>query len=409
VASEGTAGRQATGGGFWRWIGPAFITAALVFGPGSITTSSSIGAGLGYSILWVVVLSVVFMLVYSDMGVRLGMAMRGSPIQTMKEKWGRMTGALVGVGGFLVTTSFQAGNSIGAGVAMNVLFGGSVALWATIFTALAVAFLWLPGYYRSLERVMVGLIAVMLVAFLVTAVSARPAVGELARGLLPSMPEGSGLLIIALIGTSFSVVGAFYQAYLAQEKGWDAGDYRRSVRDTFSGILILGAMTMLVMISAAAVLQPQGVTVTSPADMALTLEPTVGQWASVVFAVGIFGASFSSLLGNATIGGALLSDALGFGHRVGSTTVKAFITLVMVLGGIIAVAFGTIPVQLIVFAQAITIFIVPFVGIMMLLLATDRGRMGSLANPLWKNVLAALGWLALLATAIRLVIVLIGG
>jgi Mn2+/Fe2+ NRAMP family transporter len=201
-------------------IGPAFVTAALVFGPGSITTASSIGASLGYSLLWVTVLAVVFMLVYADMGIRIGMAMQASPIEVMKEKWGRMVGVLVGTGGFLVTISFQAGNSAGASVAMNLLFGGNIALWAAFFTALAIVLLWLPDYYKSLERIMVGLIVIMLVAFLVTAIFAKPRVGALAQGFVPGIPAGGGLLIIALIGTTFSVVGAFYQAYLAQEKGW---------------------------------------------------------------------------------------------------------------------------------------------------------------------------------------------
>jgi manganese transport protein len=390
-------------------IGPTFITAALVFGPGSITTASSIGASLGYSLLWVSVLAAVFMLVYVDMGMRIGMAMQASPIEAMKEKWGVAIGVLVGIGGFLVTTSFQAGNSVGVGIAMNILFGGSTALWAALFTALAMVFVWLPDYYKSLERVMVGLIAIMLIAFLLTAIFAKPHVGALAQGLVPGIPTGAGLLIIALIGTTFSVVGAFYQAYLAQEKGWRRTEYRHSIKDTLAGIIILGAMTLSVMIAAAAILLPQGITVTSPTDMAKTLEPTIGEWALVVFAVGIFGASFSSLLGNATIGGALLSDALGLGHRLGSTTVKALITLVMVLGAAVAVLFGAIPVQLIVFAQALTIFVVPLIALLMLLLANDRARMGSLATPVWKNVLAILGWLVLLATAVRLVLILFPG
>jgi manganese transport protein len=106
------------------FIGPAFITAALVFGPGSITTASSIGASFGYGLLWVVILALIFMLVYTDMAVRIGISSQVSPIQVMKDKWGGVIGALVGVGSFLVVTSFQAGNSVGAGVAMNVLFGG---------------------------------------------------------------------------------------------------------------------------------------------------------------------------------------------------------------------------------------------------------------------------------------------
>ncbi len=390
----------------FAYIGPAFITAALVFGPGSIVTASSLGASFGYSLLWVAILSFIFMVVYVDMAVRIGIASQASPIQTIKDKWGRLVGALVGIGGFLVATSFQAGNSVGAGVAANVLFSGSTALWAGIFTAIAIALLWVPNYYKSLERLMIGLIGLMLIAFLITAVVSRPEGGALVTGFVPNIPEGAGLLVVALIGTTFSVVGAFYQGYLVQEKGWREDEYRQGAADALSGIIVLSLITILVIVAAAAVLLPQGVSVSSPADLAVTLEPAVGTWASVIFALGIFGAAFSSLIGNATLGGALIADAFGLGHQLGSIKVKAAITLVMLLGGVIAVVFAAIPIQLLIFAQAITILVVPFIGLLMLWLASDRARMGSLANPAWKTVLGIVGFLALLATAVRLIIVL---
>ena len=192
---------------------------------------------------------------------------------------------------------------------------------------------------------------------------------------------------------------------------WSSGEWpsvpcSTSDFDALSGIIVLSLITILVMVAAAAVLLPQGVSVSSPADLAVTLEPAVGTWASVVFGLGIFGAAFSSLIGNATLGGALISDAFGLGHHLGSIKVKVAITLVMLLGGIIAIVFATVPIQLLIFAQAITILVVPFIGLLMLWLASDRARMGSLANPAWKTVLGIVGFLALLATAVRLVWVL---
>jgi manganese transport protein len=70
------------------------------------------------------------------------------------------------------------------------------------------------------------------------------------------------------------------------------------------------------------------------------------------------------------------------------------------------VIFGSAPVQLIIIAQALTIFVVPFVGLVLLWVVNDDARMGRWANSWWQNVLGVLGWLALLATAVRLVWVL---
>jgi hypothetical protein len=75
----------------------------------------------------------------------------------------------------------------------------------------------------------------------------------------------------------------------------------------------------------------------------------------------------------AIVAGALDMESGG----LSSVRVKACITVVMVIGGVVAVAFGGIPVQLIVTAQAVTIFVVPLVGIVLVALARhpDRGRL----------------------------------
>jgi Mn2+/Fe2+ NRAMP family transporter len=112
--------------------------------------------------------------------------------------------------------------------------------------------------------------------------------------------------------------------------------------------------------------------------MAAILEPTIGGWASGLFAVGLWAAAFSSLIGNSTIGGHMIAGALDMeSGGLSSVRVKACITVVMVIGGVVAVAFGGIPVQLIVTAQAVTIFVVPLVGIVLVALARhpDRGRL----------------------------------
>jgi manganese transport protein len=359
-----------------RW-GPAFVTAALVFGPGSITTASSIGAQHAYQLVWVPVLATLLMLCFVDLSVRIGLTTDRGPVATVSQRLTRPVGVLVGIGAFLVTASFQAGNSVGTGAAANVLFGGNVAVFAALFTALAIGFLWLPSFYRVLERLMVAIVGLMLVVFVVTAVVSRPDLGAMVAGLVPRLPEGSTAIVVGLAATTFSVVGAFYQIQLVREKGWTAEQYGEARRDAISGTLVLGVLSLVIMIAAAAVLNPGGVTVSSPATMATILEPTVGAWASGLFAVGLWAAAFSSLIGNSTIGGHMIAGALGAeSGGLTSPRVKACITVVMVIGGVVAVVFGGIPLQLIVTAQAVTIFAVPLVGIALLVLARHADRAG---------------------------------
>src|SRR5699024_12880544 len=68
-------------------FGPAFITAALVFGPGSITTASSMGADFAYDLVWVPVIATVLMLCFVDLCVRIGLSTDAGPIGTISQRF----------------------------------------------------------------------------------------------------------------------------------------------------------------------------------------------------------------------------------------------------------------------------------------------------------------------------------
>ncbi|WP_084480495.1 Nramp family divalent metal transporter [Ruania albidiflava] len=382
-------------------FGPAFITAALVFGPGSITTASSMGADFAYDLVWVPVIATVLMLCFVDLCVRIGLSTDAGPIGTISKRFTRVAGVLVGLGAFAVTASFQAGNSAGTGAAMSVLFGGDATLFAVLFTLLGLGFVWLPSFYRQLERVMVVIILALVVIFLITMVVARPDVGQVVAGLVPRLPSGSAALVVGAAATTFSVVGALYQIQLVREKGWTAADYRSARKDAVAGTLILGGLSFVIMVAAAAVLNPRGASVQSPADMAAILEPSIGGWASTLFALGLWAAAFSSLVGNSTIGGSMLAGALDIeSGGLSSARVKVCISVVILLGGVVAAIFGGLPVQLIITAQAVTIFVVPLIGVLLVWLGRVPER-GELKLSVAQLVLAVVGVLFLVLLAVN--------
>ncbi|WP_047983340.1 Nramp family divalent metal transporter [Ornithinibacillus californiensis] len=383
----------------FKLIGPAVITSALVLGPGSLTLSSTMGTLFGYQLLWLVVVAVIFMMIYTEMATRIGLASKISFIQIMKNKWGKWGALLIGIGAFLVTASFQAGNSIGVGVAISSITGLSPTFWVVAFTIFGALLLFAKDFYNVLEKLMLILVGIMLAAFLVTVFLAQPSIGSVASGFIPSIPDGSLGLIIGFTATSFSIVGAAYQSYLVQEKGWTKELAKTGMKESYVGIGILGLISLLVMIAAAAVLRPEGIQINSIQDMGLALEPLFGSWATIVFMIGLFGAAFSSLMGNATIGGSMLSDSLGFGSKLKNNKVKIGIIAVMLFGSIVAIIFGGAPINLIIFAQAITIVAVPFIAIALLVVANDKKIMGELKNTLFKNILAIAGLIVLILLA----------
>lgn len=384
-----------------KYLGPALITAALVIGPGSLTLASKIGAIYGNQLLWILVIAVIFMMIYTEMSMRIGVASKHTLIQLVKQKWGAFAAFLIGFGAFLVTTSFQAGNSLGVGVAFSVITGLNSQLMIVLLTLLGVFLLFSKNFYDLLEKLMIGLIALMLLSFLITTFLSRPSVGSVATGFVPTIPKGSMGLIIALTATSFSIVGAAYQSYLVKEKGWVIADVKEGAKESYFGIFLLGLITLLVMVVAATILKPAGIVVDSVEEMGLALEPLFGSWATIVFMFGLFGAAFSSLMGNATIGGAMLSDGLGFGNSLKDMKVKAAIIGVMLFGSIVALLFGEAPVSMIIFAQAITIIVVPFIAISLLVIANDKEIMGDLKNTTTKNIIAILGLLLLIFLALN--------
>jgi manganese transport protein len=268
---------------------------------GSLTLSSKIGAIYGMQLIWVLAVVVFFMMIYTELSTRIGLASKESFIQVIKNKWGKPASLVIGLGAFLVTASFQAGNALGSGLAVSTITGFSSTFWIVAITLLGMALLFAKNFYKILEKLMLGLVLIMLISFAITLILTN-SITEIISGFVPIIPDGSLPLIIALTATSFSIVCAVYQSYLVQEKGWTLLQNNSSIKETYWGIFMLGFISMMIMVCAAAILKPQGIVVNSVSEMGLALEPLYGNWATVLFMVGLFGASFSSQMGNAAIG-----------------------------------------------------------------------------------------------------------
>jgi Mn2+/Fe2+ NRAMP family transporter len=389
--------------GFQSWLkslGPGLITAALVFGPSKMTITSKMGALYGSDLLWIIAVAIFFMTIFTSMAARIGTASQTSLLQLINRKWGKYVAFAVGAGVFLVCTSFQAGNAIGVGIALAELAKTTPTPWIIVFTLSGISLLFFKSFYKLLEKIMIGLIVLMLLSFIITLVLAAPDTKTITNGFTFKMPGGSLPLVIAFMASCVSIVGALYQSYLVQEKNRLQHAAGVQKNDSVTGILILGVMSAIVLLCAATVLHPAGVSLQTATDMSRALEPLFGEYAAVIFLIGLFGAAFSSLIGNATVGGSLLGDAMGFGSKFNNKKVRLLIALVMITGACIAIGFGGLPLELIVFAQSITIFIVPFIGVAMFIIANDEKIMGSLKNSRPVQVFGGLGLIMIIGLAV---------
>jgi len=206
-----------------------------------------------------------------------------------------------------------------------------------------------------------------------------------------------------LVGTNFSINAAFYTGYATRERGLKSHQYKTiTMGDTFPGIIAPGIMTILVIIVAATAADQTGVESGTLDQLTGVLEPLAGGFGSKVFAVGFFAAAFSSMVANATAGGTLLSDGIGWGNSLGSRRVKSLILVVLGFGLAVTLLAGGSPVQLIILAQAMTVVFAPVLGVLLVVLANHRGLMKEMRNRPWQNILGVVGLLAILGTCYRL-------
>jgi Mn2+/Fe2+ NRAMP family transporter len=381
-------------------LGPAIIVASVVLGPGSILANSRIGAEHGYRLVWVLALSCGLMMGMVALGARLGIGLERTPCAELARRLGRPVAVIIGVTVFLIITCFQVGNNTAVIAAFSPGSssgaGNSPAGWNILallaLNGLTVASLYgFRKLYQSVERLMMAMVLIMIVGFAANLVLARPDLLAAVCSFVPRLPEGfSGAVmplredttvvdplgsVPALVATTMSVAGAFYQAYLVREKRWSPLQLRQGTVDALVGILVLGGISLMILLTAAAQfhgrIAPTDLRTTS--DVARQLQPLFGSFATLLFNAGLFAAAFSSFLVNALIGGAVLADALGLDSSMGNPWPKAFTTLALLLSMGLAIAFSAFnanPVALVLFAQALTVLGLPALALSMLFLGT---------------------------------------
>jgi manganese transport protein len=386
-------------------IGPGLITACVVIGPGSILTSSSVGANKGYSMLWIVVVSVFFMLVYMTLGAKLGAVSGASPGDLIRKKAGRWLAVLLGCAVFFISAAFQSGNNIGVGAALEAFIDSKLIVASLIvaFNVVAIAFLFVfKNLYRFLERLMMVFVALMLISFAVNLITLKPDLVALGKGFVPSAGTVD-IALLGLIGTTFVITAAFYQAYLVQQKGWGKNEVRSGIIDARIGSVIMALITIMLMSTAAAGLFTGGtVTLANPVAVAEALEPTFGTQGKIIFCLGLFSAAYSSFLINSMIGGFIISDGFGLGSKPQDLAPRIMTTVALLTGMLVALAalvmdFDRTPT--IIAAQAVTVVGAPLVAGVLLWLASSKAVMGSHASSTTMNVFAGIGLVLLIAMA----------
>ena len=392
---------------FLNQFGPGILVTAAFIGPGTITTASIAGANYGYTLLWALLFSVMATIALQEMTVRLGLIGRRDLAEALRVSfgahwYGRAAIVLVIAAIGLGNAAYEAGNITGAALGLQSISGIGVQTWSLAVGLLA-ALLLAGGRYRLIERILIALVLLMSLVFLATLAMLGPAPAEIFRGLLlPQIPKGSLLTIIALIGTTVVPYNLFLHASSVREKWPDSVERSEALRaarlDTGLSIGLGGLITLAVMSTAAAAFfgSPGSF---SAASMAQQLEPLLGAGARYFFAAGLFAAGLSSAVTAPLAAAYAVGGALGWHRDIRSLRMRAVWLAVLICGTGLA-TLGIKPLTAILFAQAANGFLLPLCALFLLMVMNQRSVLGDYANHAIANVLGGIVVLVTLALSL---------
>jgi NRAMP (natural resistance-associated macrophage protein)-like metal ion transporter len=364
--------------------GPGLLAGLSDDDPAGITTYSILGADFGYRLLWVLLFSTVTLIVFHELGARLGVVTGRGLIGLIRTQHGAPLAVMAAV--VLVAANIGTTAAEFAGVAASLGLAGVTRYLSVPVAAVLVTTLVVKGSFRRVEHVLLALAAVF-VAYIISGLLAHPDWNAAARGLVvPSLPLSRHALLVATatLGTTLAPWGlAFIQSY-AVDKRLGPQDLRYERFDVLSGALLTGVIGFFVVIACAATLHRQGHSIHDARDAAVALRPLAGSFASTLFAVGLLGASLLAAAVLPLSTAYSVTEAAGREGRVegkprNEPVFYGTYFAVTALGAGIVLVPGAPLVPILFLTQALNALLLLPLLILMIFLARDRSLMGEYA------------------------------
>jgi len=380
-------------------FGPGFLVTAAFIGPGTVTSCSLAGAGFGYSLIYALVFATVTTFFLQEMTGRLSLGAGMDLGQTLRVYSGNRAIRLIIIVLTLSAITFgcaayEAGNIIGGSLGLEVLTPFSQKTWV-IFISMAAFFILSRKKYRIIEKFLILLVFLMSLSFITTFIIIGPDVRMLLRGLIPSVPNNSGYLILALIGTTVVPYNLFLHSSAVKEKWKVKTDLKYVRKDLLVSIGLGGIISIAIVVTAAAAFFGSNVQIQKGIDMAGQLKPLFGPLTNLLFGLGFFAAGMSSAVTAPYAAAYASSGVLGWKEGKNSIGFRSVWMGVIVVGLIVSL-FDLNPIAVIIFAQAANGLVLPFASVFLLVILNKRKIMGDMKNNLYQNILG--GIIALLVS-----------
>ncbi len=398
-------------------LGPGLMVTAAFVGPGTVVTASKAGIQTGCSLLWVVVLAGIAAIVLQSFAASLGIRTKGGLSEYLRRSlmgspllWPMIALVIAAIG--IGNAAYQTGNLLGAAAGLAEAFGGGVSLWA-LAIASAAAFLIFRGRIELLRWGLGGLVALMSLTFLASAFAAWPGFGVILEGISkPTFEQADYPLVLALVGTTVVPYNLFLHASTAATR-WKDVDREPALWQAFLdtalsitlGIIVTGAIVV-----SASLMGQSGDAQAEISSNSISgqLRPLLGDYATVLFSLGLFAAGMTSSLTAPLATAYAVTGLLGLAgedrhnsdSRESSPIFRLIAISVIVIGAAFAVSLSKAPVQAIVLAQVANGLLLPVVATALMWAATKATSVkqpsaGIVRSGLARSGLVRVGGLAL--------------
>ena len=389
---------------WFKKSGPGTLVAAAFIGPGTVTLCTLAGVNFGFHLLWAMVLSIVATIVLQEMASRLGIISQKGLSEVIRSEIkhpiiNKLILLLILSAIVVGNASYEAGNISGGILGLETITGefrivlGNYSLNILSFVVGIIAFILLYiGSYKFLERVLVMLVLIMSLSFLITAFLTKPDIFNILEGaLIPSFPEGSLLTILGLVGTTVVPYNLFLHASLVKEKWNNPKDLKEVRKDTIVSIALGGLVSMAIIISASSIGLGE---ISSAADLAKSLAPLYGDFASYFLGIGLFAAGITSAITAPLAAAYVARGCFGWKSDLKSKQFRAVWFLILLLGVVFS-SLGLKPIEIIKFAQVANGVLLPVVAGILLWMVNKKVVLGNYVNSKFQNIL---GFIILIIT-----------
>ena len=376
----------------FKYIGPGLLVTVGFIDPGNWASNFAAGSEYGYALLWVVTLSTIMLIALqhnvAHLGIVTGLCLSEAAVK-YTPKW---VGRPIVVSAILASVSTSLAEILGGAIALQMLFGIAIPIGSLLVTIVMLILLF-TNSYKKIERAVIGFVSVIGLSFIYELFLVDIDWGEAARSaVVPSVPEGSLLIIMSVLGAVVMPHNLFLHSEVIQSREINLeGDERirhmlkYEFADTLFSMLVGWAINSAMILLAASTFFTHGEHVDDLAQANAMLAPLLGSNASNIFALALLLAGISSTITSGMAAGSIFSGLFSESYNAKDPHSAVGVLLSLGLALLIILFIGN-PFKGLIISQMVLSMQLPFTVFLQVSLTSSKRVMGKYANKPWNTV-----------------------